>query len=115
MEEKLDKMIELLERLVEAKYYRGQHLWDEDQEALIEGLYYQDADIPDMVAAIKEEFGIDRSATAVIARLGKLKLPKKVFAHTVIEEEKPKRKKSSFINTDDDKSICDRIYEDPPF
>ena len=76
MEEKLDKIIELLETIANntGTTYKGYPKWDQAQEELLISLHNQEVDIPEMISVIKDTFGIERSTGAIIARLNKLEL-----------------------------------------
>lgn len=77
MEDKLDTIILLLERLIaatEKKQYTGgmYAAWSLEQEDFILNMYYEKASIADIILAVKKEFDITRSEGAITTRLRRL-------------------------------------------
>jgi len=87
MEEKLDKIISLLEELVyNSKHYNGYVKWSYEQEEFLDIMFTAGHDVPELIKLIKEKFGIDRSAGAICSRLSKLGLNKPIEKKRVIEK-----------------------------
>ena len=77
MEDKLDTIIALLERLVAAtekkQYTSGMYAaWSLEQEEFLLYMYNAEYSLQDIIATIKERFDITRSEGAVLTRLRRL-------------------------------------------
>lgn len=110
MEEKLDRIIELLEELVKnttknTKY--GQYdKWNIEQENYLIALHNKGLSTLDIIESIKDKFNIERSPGAITSRLNKLTSISKKKPHYYPREE------------EDNRPIIDRIYAsigDEPF
>ena len=104
MEDKLDKIISLLQELVDSsKTYNGYARWSHEQEELVDIMHNEGHEVSSIVAAIKEKFDIDRSDGAVRSRINNI-LPPKQFS-----------KKSGFKEIVKDKFYVYDISGEPPF
>ena len=102
MNEKLDKIIELLEKIeVNTRTFNGYAKWSYEQDELVDIMYTEGKSVQEIIAAIKDKFGIDRSDGAITSRVGKLGLNNKPKKAKVLKEPLG----HSF----------DVYYEDPPF
>jgi len=102
MNEKLDKIIELLEKIeVNTRTFNGYAKWSYEQDELVDIMYTEGKSVQEIIAAIKDKFGIDRSDGAITSRVGKLGL-----------NNKPKKAK---VFKEPLGHSFDVYYEDPPF
>lgn len=90
MEEKLDKIISLLEELVHnSKHYNGYAKWSYEQEEFLDVMFTAGHDVPELIKLIKEKFGIDRSAGAICSRISKLGLNKPIEKKPAFKKKEP--------------------------
>lgn len=103
MEDKLDKIIELLEALVNASStYKGYDKWTVEQENLLSMMYIMGAKIPEIIVELKIAFDVNRTPGAITSRIKKLGLD------TVYKDSTPVTKE-----TKETKPIMDSIYDAP--
>jgi hypothetical protein len=75
MEDKLDKIIELLEIIAMNSYiYNGSAKWSQEQENLVIDMFNAGKEFDEMIKTIKERFNIERTEGAISARISKLGL-----------------------------------------
>lgn len=73
MEDKLDKIIDLLIKIeTNTRTYNGYAKWTQEQEELVDIMYNQGHDVPTIIAAIKEKFNIERTTGAITSRLSSI-------------------------------------------
>lgn len=88
MEEKLDRIIELLEKMeYNSRTYKGYALWSEEQDELLIDLFEKGASNKLIISRIKEAFNVDRTEGAINSRARKLGLTRVVVEQTPISEE----------------------------
>jgi len=108
MEEKLDRIIQLLEIIANKNTFR---YWSLEEELLVRDAYEQDISDLDIAIMLKEKLVSERSTSAVKARASEMGLKRPSRKKKTIVEE-VSTNKSSFKK---EQSIMDSIYDDPPF
>lgn len=108
MEEKLDRIIQLLEIIANKNTFR---YWSLEEELLVRDAYEQNISDLDIAIMLREKLRSDRSTSAVKARAREMGLDRPSSKKKTIVKEVTSNN-SSFKK---EPSIMDSIYDDPPF
>lgn len=115
MEEKLDKIIELLTKIeTNTRSYNGYAKWTQEQEELVDIMYNQGHDVPTIITAIKEKFNIERTTGAITSRISSIGL-KPISKRKADTSSLDKPVRSSFKKKTMEETIVDDIYDGAPF
>lgn len=109
MEEKLDKVIRLLERLVENSSHSAQFAyWSLEQETYLLEKWDEGLGAYDIALALADKFGTSRSSSAILSRYKQLR-------PTSLAKPVTTGFKKKATDTEDTKAILNSIYDNPPF
>lgn len=121
MDEKLDKIIDLLSEIAcleKIPYKSSGNAWSEAEETRVLKSFEEGFNTAKIAIMLDEEFQTRRSVYAIHCKIKELySMGKRESEQYLIKyDETPRRKrKSSFKPEEDCKPIMDSIYDEPPF